>query len=650
MNAKRTGLLLAGICGLALVMMASPRAQLAGAGRALEGVDRMSVEKEDGTMHVTWKAVEHPAAGEPATVAFRDGRGLRFNAAARTGLELNGQAGRAFWAARGPLTLAMVVQAATLDSSQSPLCSKWISVDGKRSFELGLANTGRLYWQVSASGNADERRSKMEGSHGLQAGKPYAVAAVFDPGRRMAIYVNGHLSGELLSNVPDSICNNDTPVVLGAQASLERFSDVVLGDIWIHPRALDGEAIAQWASALALTEEPPDGRTPWERAVLAPDQVLPPVRALTHGPRPHWFGYYDKFQTDPTERYVLSMEADFDLRVPGVSDVARIGMIDTQDGDKWIPLAETTAWNFQQGCMLQWRPGSDREILYNDREGDHFVTHALDVKTGKKRTLPLAIDQVHPNGKIATCQDYARMGAMRTVIGYAVDDVEKYRRVPAPEDSGIWLMDLDTGEHKLVVSEAQAAKIAYPNQKPTDRLYVAHTQWSPDGKRFLFFTRGDTIDSRLMTAAMDGSDLRFLTYQASHYDWCDPTHVLIEIPRRGGFFLFKDDGSGQSERVFSAPPGHQSYLPGNKWLLSDTIPIGRERIQHVYLVELATGRIVPIGHFHQPPAYRGDVRCDNHPRQSRDGTKVIIDSTHGDGRQMYMIDISGIVGEAKTSG
>jgi len=47
-----------------------------------------------------------------------------------------------------------------------------------------------------------------------------------------------------------------------------------------------------------------------------PDQKLPPCRAITKGPKFHWFGYYDKWQFDPTDRYVLGMEVDFEHRSP----------------------------------------------------------------------------------------------------------------------------------------------------------------------------------------------------------------------------------------------------------------------------------------------------------------------------------------------
>ena len=77
-------------------------------------------------------------------------------------------------------------------------------------------------------------------------------------------------------------------------------------------------------------------------------------------------------------------------------------------------------------------------------------------------------------------------------------------------------------------------------------------------------------------------------------------------------------------------------------MLNDTYP-DAERLQHPYLYSIPSNRKVPLGHFHSPPAYTGEFRCDTHPRNSRDGKSVCIDSPHNGGRQMYLIDISGLV-------
>ena len=80
----------------------------------------------------------------------------------------------------------------------------------------------------------------------------------------------------------------------------------------------------------------------------------PAVRAITKGPKYHWFGYYDKWQFDPTNRYVLGMQVDFEGRSPQPDDVIKVGMIDVTESDRWIELGESRAWCWQQGCMLPY--------------------------------------------------------------------------------------------------------------------------------------------------------------------------------------------------------------------------------------------------------------------------------------------------------
>ena len=123
-------------------------------------------------------------------------------------------------------------------------------------------------------------------------------------------------------------------------------------------------------------------------AAHSADERLPVARPITQGPKFHWFGYYDKLQFDPTGRYVLGMEVDFraPLAAPGRRHQGR----HDRSGRRrpLDELGESRAWNWQQGCMLQWLPGSKTEVIWNDRDGDHFVSHILDVHTRKKRTLP----------------------------------------------------------------------------------------------------------------------------------------------------------------------------------------------------------------------------------------------------------------------
>ena len=385
--------------------------------------------------------------------------------------------------------------------------------------------------------------------------------------------------------------------------------------------------------------------------------ALPPVRAITSGPKHHWFGYYDKLEFDPQNRRVLGMEVGFEHRSPRVDDEIRIGMVDLADGDRWTDLGSSTAWGWQQGCMLQWIPGSADDVIWNDREDGGYVSRILNVGTGKMRTIPSAVYALGPDGTWAVSTDFRRLNDTRPGYGY-VGIADPNADVLAPEEEGIWKVDLATGDRELLFSVAQAAAVPNPHEDTSGlKHYFNHLLVSPDGARLIFLHRwrypagsGRSFGTRMFTISSDSSDPHVLDPygKTSHFIWRDPEHVLAWAwhPARGEKFYLYRDRTEEAEVV--APEvmprnGHCTYLPGNRWILNDTYP-DENRLQHPYLYEVSSGRRVPLGHFLSPPEYKGEWRCDNHPRFSSDGTKVVIDSPHGgNGRQLYLIDVERIV-------
>src|SRR5258708_2562412 len=61
---------------------------------------------------------------------------------------------------------------------------------------------------------------------------------------------------------------------------------------------------------------------------------FPPIRQITRGPGFHWFGYYDKLQFSPDNRFVLSNKVSFEHRSPVAEDVIEVGMVDLQEKEK----------------------------------------------------------------------------------------------------------------------------------------------------------------------------------------------------------------------------------------------------------------------------------------------------------------------------
>lgn len=397
-------------------------------------------------------------------------------------------------------------------------------------------------------------------------------------------------------------------------------------------------------------------------AIDAPGQeratAFVPVRPITRAPGHHWFGYYDKLQFDPADRFVLGMRVEFEHRSPEPDDVIQVGMVDLEENDAWIPLGESRAWNWQQGCMLQWLPGSDSKVVWNDREKDRFVCHVADVKTGDKHTLPHPIYALSPNGKEAVTCDFSRVADCRPGYGYA-GIPDPFFNDMAPSATGISHVNLETGEARLILSHQQLAETGEVIENhPESKHHAYHLLVGPDGKRFILLHRwtqpkGGHL-TRLITADMRGGDLRIVIPNgyASHFIWRDPTHILSQArdwlgnPNWGNF-LFEDKDSGVIEEIgrdVLDSGGHFTYLRGNEWIISDTYPKGVRRLQTPHLYHIASNRRIDLAHFPQPPEYKGEWRVDTHPRLSRSERFACVDAPHaGTGRQMHLIDLGEVM-------
>ena len=391
------------------------------------------------------------------------------------------------------------------------------------------------------------------------------------------------------------------------------------------------------------------------RSAIARQQTLPPVRVITRGPKHHWFGYYDKLEFDPTCRYVLGMEVDFEHRAPTPDDEIAVGMVDLADNDRWIELGRTTAWSWQQGCMLQWLPGSTDEVIWNERGANGYTSRILNIMTSASRSVPHAIYAIAPDARTAITTDFRRLNDTRPGYGYA-GFADPFADQLRPEKSGIFSIDLLTGQQRLLLSIAEVAAFGKQLRGMEEgKHWFNHLLFNQDGSRLVFlhrWQRGKSRAMRMITANADGSQPRVLDANGltSHFIWRDPTHILAfsEQPSHGrGFYLFEDGRDGTIKAIgpdVMTQDGHCTYLPDNEWILNDTYP-DADRRQNPFLYHVPSGKVVPLGHFPSPREYSGSWRCDTHPRCSPDGQTVVIDSpTQNAGRQLHLIDISKIAG------
>jgi len=376
------------------------------------------------------------------------------------------------------------------------------------------------------------------------------------------------------------------------------------------------------------------------------------IHKITNPPFFHFFGYYDKTPWNKDSRYMLCLESKFMFRPPNPSDKVGIYIIDLYKDFYLRKISESSAWNWQQGCMLQWLPQKeDSVIIYNDRK-DNFVSVIYDIESGEKRYLPLPIYAISPNGKYALSLNFARLNDTRPGYGYT-GIRDPWYSFKAPIDDGIYLLDLENETYELIISLHELSMISPLPSFNEAKHWVNHLQFNSRGDRFVFLHRWALPNSRFMTrmftSDINGSDLHLLVDSGlvSHFDWRDERNIIVwcRIQGKGDHFFLINDISGEAMIIgegLLTSNGHCSFSPDKRWILTDTYP-DKEGYRKLMVYNVDIDELILLGRFYSLPELKGEIRCDLHPRWSRDGKQICIDSTHEGDRQMYVLDISEIV-------
>lgn len=391
---------------------------------------------------------------------------------------------------------------------------------------------------------------------------------------------------------------------------------------------------------------------------------------ITNSPKFHFKPYYNMQPWDASGRYFLCMESDFQDRPPGAEDTLTLGMVDLEN-DEFIPLAQTYAWNFQQGCLPHWRPcASGAEVIYNDRIEKEFRAVVLNTHTNEKRVLPRAVQSISPNGKIAACLNFARWAEWRPGYGYAgIED--PFRGQPQPVEDAVYLMDLETGEYKPLLFLPDIARLTSDNDDRTrSPMWFCHLMFNTDGTRLVGLVRwwcpqladnvyktklnidGAIPERRhcMWVINTDGTGLDVVVNDGlvSHAAWRDPDHIIAWANTRfdetPAYLIFdvRDKSYEVVGRDFLREDGHMSYHKDKKWLLTDTYP-DEKYIRTLKVYNIEKDNEIVIGRFAAPPDLKGELRCDLHPCWNHDYSQVAIDSIHEKGnRQVYLVDVESI--------
>ncbi len=381
-------------------------------------------------------------------------------------------------------------------------------------------------------------------------------------------------------------------------------------------------------------------------------EVTGPLQ-VTHNGKEHLFAsYYGINSWSKNERYITVLETDVRFKIPDENDVATLGLVDLKT-NKFLPVAKTRAWNLQQGCMAHWLGTSpDSVIIYNDMRNGHYVAVILNVFTKKEiKIIPYPVAAVSPDGHTALSINFARLRITRPDYGYAGAGQDAKAAIPYPDDDGIFLVNLQTGKARLVIS-LSALKSLVPEIAAKDGIeYIAHTLFNRDGSKFFFLARAiPKWNTIAFTANTDGSTLQRCFpdgWDGSHFDWLNDGRLMITALYQGkqyGHILFtpgQHDYKKLGDGKLEDRDGHGTFSPDGKWMATDTYPDKDEaRNQHIFLLNLKTDSLKKLGDFTEPAAYKDGWRADIHCRWSPRGDMIGFNSTHTGTRQVYIYKLN----------
>ena len=396
-----------------------------------------------------------------------------------------------------------------------------------------------------------------------------------------------------------------------------------------------------------------------------------PVYWVTRGLAGCFHRFFDTSPISPSGRYLALTQMPFEDRVPGPEDVATIVLIDLADGSSRA-IAESRGWDTQLGAQVQWGP-TDEMLLYNDMDVTEWRPFGVCMNplTGTSVELGGTVYMVSPDGSQAASPCLLRTGL--TQAGYGV--LAPPEHVPlnrgAPDDDGIFVTDVATGQGRLLLSLAEIVDAIIPdNQRRVYRdgdFYGFHVKWNLQGTRLMFVVRWKPHDAAqrmrimLVTCRADGTDIHAAISDADwsrgghHPNWCpDGENVMmnLKVAEDGlRFVTARYDGTGLTAMHPDIPgSGHPALRPDGRFIVTDVYQHGAlaygDGTTPIRWVDLQEGNARDIVRMSSLPAFSGTkkvMRVDPHPAWDFAFERVAFNGCIDGRRHVFVADVRSLL-------
>lgn len=352
-----------------------------------------------------------------------------------------------------------------------------------------------------------------------------------------------------------------------------------------------------------------------------------------------FFGYYDvsPFNRNTDEIiYTNLVEKENMMQI----------MRNSVSGDHEQKIADTRAWNWQQGCRLRWMPNNDREVFFNDFDGKNYFGRIVNVDTIAEKKIIAPLYDISSDGKYGLSIDFERLGVKRPGYGYVCRQYDECEHDLCSE--GIELVDIENNSKELILSFLDIQGIDGCNTGPLRNNYLNHLCFSPSGRQFLFFWLTEDCSwhkAFLLVHNLDTNVTKLLenTEKVSHYVWLDDDNIICTAVDNNKLWHYYQYNITKGTKVLLNPnvlnlDGHPSLYNQNI-LLTDTYPniMGFQRLYFADFRKHQDG--INLMEIYSNCCIEGEKRTDLHPRFNEKRSLVCFDCNVGKYRQLGIMKL-----------
>lgn len=373
------------------------------------------------------------------------------------------------------------------------------------------------------------------------------------------------------------------------------------------------------------------------------------------------FGYYDRCPWDADSQRHLALRVGQQDALPAPGETAEVGFVDRQQR-RFVKLTDTQAWNHQQGAMTLWLMDPPGAFVFNDfaLEGDAWrpIARVMDTDGRELGRYDTHIYAISEDGRWGATIDFGRIP--RRGYSYALAPKPE-AKLPDMDTDGLFRVDMRSGEKTLIVPYREFFALhPFPWDGQGHYYWLNHVTFNVDGSRLMVLFRHEDHDgamwrTHVFTVGVDGTDLRcpipgvywISGRGVTHQMWTrQPDEILLDagwFDRPNAAVVVRDAACPHPARRVSQGLGlcsHMIHSPDGRWIATDSYP-QEDGFQYLGLIDVATGRCTQIGRFrHHAPGRNEELRCDLHPRWSRDGLFLTVDSIHEGDRRIFMLEMA----------